>query len=151
MSKFASLSVSLREGRRFSDPINPNRFSFVGLMPVQEILKFQPGQIPWVNPRNPNPKSQMARTIVASVVENRGKFHLLNRGVTIIAEDGKLDHDVLAVDFGTSKKRGLVDGGTTVGALLAAIAGGFTQSQLREEQQFVKLQVSAGRGRTRKW
>ena len=88
MSKFASLSVSLREGRRFSDPINPNRFSFVGLMPVQEILKFQPGQIPWVNPRNPNPKSQMARTIVASVVENRGKFHLLNRGVTIIAEDG---------------------------------------------------------------
>ena len=77
---------------------------------------------------------------MASVVENRGKFHLLNRGVTIIAEDGKLDHDVLAVDFGTSKKRGLVDGGTTVGALLAAIAGGFTQSQLREEQQFVKLQ-----------
>ena len=56
MSKFASLSVSLREGRRFSDPINRNRFSFVGLMPVQEILKFQPGQIPWVNPRNPNPK-----------------------------------------------------------------------------------------------
>ena len=48
------------------------------------------------------------------------------------------------MDFGTSKKRGLVDGGTTVGALLAAIAGGFTQSQLREEQQFVKLQVSCG-------
>jgi hypothetical protein len=144
MSKLASLSIPLKEGRRFSDPINPNRFNFVGLTPIPEVLKFQPGQIPWVNPRNPNPKSQMARTIMASAFENRGKFHLLNRGVTIIAEDGKLDHEVLTVDFGNSKKRGLVDGGTTVGALAAAIAGGFVQTQLRDEQQFVKLQIFCG-------
>jgi hypothetical protein len=144
MVKHSSLSIPLKEGRRFADPINPNRFNFVGLTSVSEIVKFQLGQIPWVNPRHPNAHSQMARTITASAFENRGKFHLLNRGVTLIAEDGKLEHETLSVSFGTAEKRGLVDGGTTVGALLAAIAGGFNQSQEKSEQQFVKVQVFCG-------
>jgi hypothetical protein len=144
MSKLTSLCIPLKEGRRFSDPINPNRFSFAGLAPLPEILKFQLGQIPWVNPRHPNPKSQMSRTIMASAFENRGKFHLLNRGATLIAEDGKLEHEQLTVDFGSSKKRGLIDGGTTVGALVTALANGFTQSQVKDEQQYVKVQVFCG-------
>ena len=40
----------------FQYRINPNRFSFVGLMPVQEILKFQPGQIPWDKPSQSEPE-----------------------------------------------------------------------------------------------
>lgn len=86
----------------------------------------------------------MAKIIKASVFENRGEFHLLNRGVTIIADDGKLEHEILAATFGRGKKRGLVDGGTTVGALLQAIADGFTQNQNKEEQQFLKVQVFCG-------
>jgi hypothetical protein len=144
MSKNASLCIPFKEGRRTSDPINPNRFNFFGLIPLPEVVKLAQDQIPWVNPRLPNPKSQMARTIIGSALENRGKFHLLNRGVTLIAEDGKLEHETLSVEFGSSCKRGLVDGGTTVGALTAAIVGGFTQSPTKNEQQYVKVQVFCG-------
>jgi len=139
------LSISLKEGRRTSDPTNPNRYSFVGLTPVGEALKFQLGNIPWVNPRHPNPKSKMARVIKASAFENRGKFHLLNRGATVIAEDGKLEQEVLHVEFGPAKKRGLIDGGTTIGALVDALTDGFTQSPEKEDLQLFRVQVFCGR------
>jgi len=145
MSKPVSLSISLKEGRRTSDPTNPNRYSFVGLTPVGEALKFQLGNIPWVNPRHPNPKSKMARVIKASVFENRGKFHLLNRGATVIAEDGKLEQEVLHVEFGPAKKRGLIDGGTTIGALVDALTDGFTQNLEKEDSQLFRVQVFCGR------
>lgn len=145
MSKSVSLSISLKEGRRTSDPTNPNRYSFVGLTPIGEALKFQLGNIPWVNPRHPNAKSKMARIIKASVFENRGKFHLLNRGATLIAEDGKLEQEVLQVEFGSAKKRGLIDGGTTIGALADALSDGFTQSPEKEDTQLFRIQVFCGR------
>jgi len=145
MSKLTSLSISFKEGRRTSDPTNPNRYSFIGLTPVAEALKFQPGNIPWVNPRLPNPKSKMARVIKGSVFENRGKFHLLNRGVTVIAEDGKLEQEVLHTEFGSAKKRGLIDGGTTIAALADALAEGFTQSPDKEDSQLFRVQVFCGR------
>ncbi|HXM98938.1 MAG TPA: AIPR family protein [Candidatus Dormibacteraeota bacterium] len=145
MSKSASLSIPFKEGRRTSDPTNPNRYSFVGLAPIGEALKFQIGSIPWVNPRHPNPKSKMARVIKSSVFENRGKFHLLNRGVTVIAEDGKLEQEFLNTDFGSATKRGLIDGGTTVGALVDALKDGFTQNSDKEETQYFRVQVFCGR------
>jgi hypothetical protein len=145
MSKPTSLSISLKEGRRTSDPTNPNRYSFVGLTPIGEALKFQLGNIPWVNPRHPNAKSKMARVIKASVFENRGKFHLLNRGTTVIAEDGKLEQEVLHVEFGSAKKRGLIDGGTTIGALVDALTDGFTQNPEKEDLQLFRVQVFCGR------
>jgi hypothetical protein len=117
----------------------------VGLTPVSEALKFQPTLIPWVNPRLPNPKSKMARIIKASTFENRGKFHLLNRGVTIIAEDGKLEQEVLNIDFGSAKKRGLIDGGTSIAALVGALTEGFVQSPEREDQQLFRVHVFCGR------
>jgi hypothetical protein len=145
VSKSSSLSIPFKEGRRTSDPTNPNRYSFVGLVPVGEALKFQIGNIPWVNPRHPNPKAKMARVIKASVFENRGRFHLLNRGATVIAEDGKLEQELLSIDFGAAKKRGLIDGGTTIGALVDALTDGFTQSAEKEETQFFRVQVFCGR------
>jgi hypothetical protein len=86
----------------------------------------------------------MARIIRASAFENRGRFHLLNRGITLVADSGKLDNEVLGLDFGSGKKRGLLDGGTTVGALVDAILNGFTQNKKKEEQQFVRVQVFCG-------
>ena len=87
----------------------------------------------------------MARVIKSSVFENRGKFHLLNRGVTAIAEDGKLEQELLNVDFGSAAKRGLIDGGTTVGALVDALTDGFTQNPEKEETQYFRVQVFCGR------
>jgi len=87
----------------------------------------------------------MARVIKASVFENRGKFHLLNRGATVIAEDGKLDQEVLHVEFGPAKKRGLIDGGTTIGALVDALTDGFTQNLEKEDSQLFRVQVFCGR------
>jgi AIPR protein len=140
----AHLAIPLKEGRRTADPNNPNRYAFAGLTPVGEILKLQFGQIPWVNPRNPNAKSKMARIIKSSALENRGRFHLLNRGVTLIANEGKLEHELLSVSFGSGDKRGLVDGGTTTAALVDGIKSGFTQSPKKEEEQLLRVQVFCG-------
>ena len=144
MNKPALLSIPFREGRRTSDPTNPNRYNFYGLTPLSEAIKFNLGLIPWVNPRHPNSKSKMARVIKASAFESRGRFHLLNRGVTLIAQDGKLEQEILSVEFGPAKKRGLIDGGTTIGALVDVIADGFAQSSGKDEQQLFKVQVFCG-------
>src|SRR5216684_443301 len=99
------LSVPLQEGRRQNDPCSRNNYSFVGLVPMHEVRKFAPkdqtadGQTPWVNPRlfDPEPlknKNKMAREIFLSAQneDNLGKFHYLNRGITIVAENATLDN-----------------------------------------------------------
>jgi hypothetical protein len=144
MVKNPPLCIRVKEGRRTSDPNNPNRYNFTGLTLADEAPKFQLSRIPWVNPRHGNPKSQMAKTIKGSLFENRGKFHLLNRGVTLVVEAGKLEQDVLSVEFGSAKKRGFVDGGTTITAINEAIANGFQQSSNKEEEQYFKVQVFCG-------
>jgi hypothetical protein len=154
------LSVPLKEGRRQNDPCHPNNCSFVGLVPMQEIWKFAPkdgsgnGQTPWINPRlfDPDPlknKNKMAKEIFLSAKneENSGKFHYLNRGITLVAENATLDNNLFKIDFGsTTKKRGLLDGGTTVSALMAALKQGFDPSTIEDadKQQFVNLRVFCG-------
>jgi hypothetical protein len=154
------VSIPLHEGRRQNDPCRRNNHSFTGLVPMHEIRKFAPkgqspeGQTPWVNPRlfDPDPlknKNKMAREILMSArnEENFGRFHCLNRGITLVAENATLDNSVFKLDFGSeSKKRGLLDGGTTVSALVAAFNQGFDPSTIEgeENQQFVNLRVFCG-------
>jgi AIPR protein len=154
------VSIPLQEGRRQNDPCRRNNHSFTGLVPMHEVRKFAPkgqtseGQTPWVNPRlfDPDPlknKNKMAREILMSArnEENFGKFHCLNRGITLVAENAVLDNGVFKIDFGPdSKKRGLLDGGTTVSALVAAFSQGFDPSTIEgdENQQFVNLRVFCG-------
>lgn len=152
------VSIPLHEGRRQNDPCHRNNYSFVGLVPMQEAKKFAPitagGQTPWVNPRlfDPDPlanKNKMARTILLSAKEpeNFGRFHLLNRGITLVAENATLDSGTFKIDFGASSKmRGLLDGGTTVSALVAALNENFEPSKIEddEKQQFINLRVFCG-------
>lgn len=127
---------------------------------MSEVKKFAPkdqvpyGQTPWINPRlfDTDPlknKNKMAREILVSAKdeENFGKFHCLNRGITLVAENGTLDNGLFKIDFGSSaRKRGLLDGGTTVSALVAAFQQGFDPSIIEgeDQQQFVNLRVFCG-------
>src|SRR5438552_10396655 len=103
----AVVSFPLKEGRRLNDPCHPNNCSFVGLVPMHEVWKFAPkdgggnGQVPWVNPRlfDPDPiknKNKMAKEIFLSAQneDNLGKFHYLNRGITLVADMATLDNGI---------------------------------------------------------
>ena len=156
----AVLSVPLVEGRRQNDPCHRNNYSIIGLVPMHEVRKFAPktepvsGQTPWVNPRlfDADPlknKNKMAREILVSAIDDErfGQFHNLNRGVTLVAENATLDNGLLKIDFGSAaRKCGLLDGGTTVSALVAAFRQGFDAAAIEgdQRQQFVNLRVFCG-------
>jgi AIPR protein len=136
----------VREGRRQSDPLNPNRYVLTGLVPVEEVQKFAKdgGMTPWANPRLTSPNGKMAKVIRYSLINERGKFHDLNRGPALVADLGKLDKDTVVANFAPGKKRGLIDGGTTVSAIIEELSNGFQQSDDQEKQQLVNVRIFCG-------
>jgi len=136
----------VREGRRQNDPLNPNRYVFTGMIPAEEAQKLarDGGSTPWANPRMTSPNGKMAKVIRDSFVNERGKFHDLNRGPALVADQGKLEKDVLSISFAPLKKRGLIDGGTTVTAIVEELRNGFQQSEDEEKLQFVNVRVFCG-------
>ena len=136
----------VREGRRQNDPLNPNRYIFTGMVPAQEMAKLarDGGITPWANPRVTSPNGKMAKVIRYSLANERGKFHDLNRGPAIVADQGKLDKDVLTATFAPGKKRGLIDGGTTTSAVIEELSNGFQQHEDEDKQQLVNIRIFCG-------
>ena len=71
------------------------------------------------NPRRPDPKSRVSREIRQTLEENGENFHLLNRGITILAKaleyDNKTERARLRLHANESEvdKYGILDGGNT--------------------------------------
>src|SRR5262249_10615396 len=71
------------------------------------------------NPRRPDPKSRVAKDIRGSLLENGDNFHLLNRGITILAKgleyDNKTERVRLRLHETEEEERqfGILDGGNT--------------------------------------
>jgi hypothetical protein len=138
----------VQSGHRLQDSVKPHFYEITGRIPLQEaILLTNGGTCPWHNPRVTSPKSAVAKEIADSAVTQLGKFHKLNRGPVLVAESAKLDTSAgtIVIDFGSSaKKRGLIDGGTTVTALTKVIEDGFVQSEDKEAQQLLNVRVMCG-------
>lgn len=143
---FTSVTLSgVRETRRFADPINPNRYGFSMFLPVSQVpLLRRGGKTPWTaEPRFGSANSTMGKTIANSLKEGEpGDFHLKNRGILVVADVGKLEHDTLTISFDDdAEKRGVADGGTTITAIVSVLDEGPLEGA---EKQFVNLRVLCG-------
>jgi hypothetical protein len=136
------VSIPVKDGRKLPDPANPKRHVLHALMPMREVVRFTPDKMQHVNPRlyMQNPTGKMPKIIYAGTLENPGMLHWLNRGVTLVAEDGKVEGGNLILEFGRSKLRGLLDGGTTVSTLRAHLDDLSTVS----ESQYLNVKVLCG-------
>jgi hypothetical protein len=71
------------------------------------------------NPRRPDPKSRVAKDIKATLVDNGGNFHLLNRGITILAKGLEFDNKTNRARLmfheteDEENQYGILDGGNT--------------------------------------
>lgn len=84
------------------------------------------------DPRRPKTTGKVPRRIEDSLRTNDGKFHLLNRGITISAEraefDNKKEELVLTIPD-SDGQYGIIDGGHTFNTILKVLA---KESKLRE-------------------
>ena len=107
------------------------------------------------DPRRPKTTGKVPRRIEDSLKTNDGKFHLLNRGITISAEKAEFDnkHGVLVLTIPDDDGRyGIIDGGHTFNTILKALAKEarakekLTQEELEQTPlefsvQFVHLEI----------
>jgi AIPR protein len=107
------------------------------------------------NPREPEPKSRVAKAIRETLEENGADFHLLNRGITIIAKklifDNKTDRVRLFLHETEEEEKhyGILDGGNTnkqINDWRFRLADDTAVDDLRK--RFVNIQVLVPRGET---
>jgi hypothetical protein len=136
------VTIPVKDGRKLPDPANSKRHVLHALVPMKEVTKFTPDKMPHVNPRlfTNKPTGKMPKIIYAGTLENPGMLHWLNRGITVVAEDGKVENGNLILDFGKSKLRGLLDGGTTVSTLNAH----FDDLNSVSDSQYLNVKVLCG-------
>ena len=100
--------------RKFQDPSNPSIFIHHAYIPVREFKREMfPDKI---NPRSHETLSgRVPKDIGKSVATNPKDFHLLNRGVLVLAQTCSYDTQtkMLEITIGGDEDGGLADGATT--------------------------------------
>jgi hypothetical protein len=100
------------------------------------------------NPREPDFKSRVSKKIAETLNDNGSNFHLLNRGITIVAKavefDNKTSRMRLVLDEDEEEKRffGILDGGNT-NARINKWREELVEDRAKEElaQRFVNVQI----------
>ena len=127
------------EVRSIKDPVHDRIKTIYALIKVKDLPEGLPTD---PNPRDQNLKSKVAEYIRKGLVEDdvEGRFHLLNRGITISAHDISFNSDkkILTLFFKTGDESyGIVDGGHTYRIIIA------NRSEL-DTDQFVRLEILTG-------
>jgi len=111
-SQWVTIPVGRDHFRKLGDPqgepIN-TYYAYVGIRHLPSSLSLE------TDPRQPNPKSSVARAIGESLLEGPQQFHLLNRGITITAEEVEYDNrtEQLRLRMPRVEEHGILDGGHT--------------------------------------
>lgn len=137
-----SIPVSTDHVRSFKDPNKNNIRIIHALIRVTDL----PNDIPLEpDPRVPKVKGPVTKRIFDSLISNDGRFHLLNRGITISAKQVEFDNknDVLKLQIPHGDAYGVIDGGHTYRAITSATAGSESDEGM-PEAQFVHLEVLVG-------
>src|SRR6266404_765881 len=133
--------------RTFKDPTQKKIRIVHALVGVHEL----PVSIPLEpDPRVPKIKGPVTKRITNSLNTNDGRFHLLNRGITISAKEVEFDsrHGMLTMSIPEGDAYGIIDGGHTYKAITSsvesknAISNGDGEDAL--PQQYVHLEILQG-------
>ncbi len=106
------IPVSEGHFRSIKDPNNENTriaHAFVKVSDLPADLPLDP------DPRAPKEKGAVPQQIIRSLRTNDGRFHLLNRGITISVKLYSFDNkeSVLRLDIPDEEQYGIIDGGHT--------------------------------------
>lgn len=100
------------------------------------------------DPRVPKPTSPVFKRIKESMKSEDGRFHLLNRGITISARSVEYDNklDRLTIDLPDGDPHyGIIDGGHTYFSILEAVGElGDDESDETALDQYVRLEIMIG-------
>lgn len=140
--------------RSFKDPEQPHIRIVHALAQVASLPKDIPLE---PDPRVPKVKGPIIQRISESLSSNDGRFHLLNRGMTISAKDTDFDNkrNVLKLNIPDKDAYGVIDGGHTYQAIRsvvtsaqeAQLAGGGDDgngSRAPLGNQYVHLEILVG-------
>ena len=135
-------SVPQDHVRSIPDPMNEGCRTLYVLVKTSDI----PATLPLgPDPRIPKPTGEVVKRIKASLKSNDGRFHLLNRGITISAKHVSYDNvaKLLTLDVPEDDEQyGILDGGHTHHSINAVNAS--IQSPKEISDQYVKLEVMVG-------
>lgn len=107
-----SIPVSQDNVRSFRDPHRPN----IRIMHCLIEVRHWPADVPLEpDPRVPKVKGPVVKKISSSLMTNDGRFHLLNRGITLSVKTAEFDNqqDVLRLSIPDNESYGIIDGGHT--------------------------------------
>jgi hypothetical protein len=107
--------------RTIKDPQNENVKILHALVNVNDL----PSNLPLESdPRRPKEKGKVPQRIISSLTTNDGRFHLLNRGITMSAEKYEFDNkrNVLSLYLPEGgREYGIIDGGHTFHAITTTV------------------------------
>lgn len=130
--------------RTIPNPNAPDSKTVYALVKVDDV----PADLPLdPDPRVPKPTNPVAKKITASLGSWDGRFHLLNRGITISAAD--LDYDnkeqKLLLDIPEDDARyGIIDGGHTYHSIVQTMQTNDTTTNGDRADQYVRLEIMVG-------
>jgi hypothetical protein len=127
--------------RKFQDPTNPAIFIHHAYIPV---LEFKREMLPDdVNPRShESPSGRVPKAIEESVATAPADFHLLNRGILVLAQSCTYNNGTktLEIRIDSAQEGGLADGATTDRVLAGMIDPVVLKNQkLTAEQMITRL------------
>lgn len=116
------ISVSAEHVRTIKDPNSENVRIVHALVNVNNL----PKEIPLdPDPRRPKINGAVTKRISASLATNNGRFHLLNRGITISVKHYEFDNkrEILTLVIPPDdEKYGIIDGGHTYYSIIKTVA-----------------------------
>jgi hypothetical protein len=116
------IPVSADHVRSFKDPNTPNIrivHAFINVNDLPKDIPLDP------DPRRPKDKGAVPNRITDSVRSNDGRFHLLNRGITVSVKHYEYNNkkDLLSLVIPSDDERyGIIDGGHTYNAIVKAVS-----------------------------
>jgi len=137
-----TIPVSQTLVRAFRDPNDPELHHHRGLVNVQNLPLDLPKGL---NPRDVNLKTGVAKAIERSLWKRDGLFHLLNRGLTILAEKCRYDtsNNVLVLDL-DSDQSGILDGFHTYTIIANALKSKDWKSNGDGIDQYAWVEILSG-------
>ncbi len=146
-----TFSVAQDFVRTVKDPIHPQIrviHAYVNVNDLPNDLPLDP------DPRRPKEKGEVPNRIVNSLIANDGRFHLLNRGITISCEQCEFDNRVgeITLTIPPNGLYGIIDGGHTYNSIRkstkvssAHLRSGNSEEKERGfpflDKQFVHLEI----------
>lgn len=113
--------------RTVKDPTakNPNSKQQIRIIHAYVNVNDLPSDLPLdPDPRSPKLTGSVPKRIATSLVTNDGRFHLLNRGITISVKHAEFDNtkSLLSLSIPPDEAYGIIDGGHTYDVIVRSIS-----------------------------